>query len=125
IRRILTVPDWSRSLRPPLAGPGVDAREGDYLLEVDGRNVDGNREVYAAFQGLAGRQVVLTLNDKPTLEGARHVRIVPTSSEARLRYQDWVEHNRRVVEKATGGKVGYVHLPDTFDGSAVELPRMF
>jgi tricorn protease len=125
IQRILKVPDWSRSVKPPLQGPGVDAREGDYLLAVNGLGVDASREVYAAFQGLAGQQVVLTLNDRPRLEGARKVRVVPAEGESRLRYQDWVEHNRQVVDRASGGRLGYIHLPDTFEDSSVEFPRMF
>ncbi len=125
ISRIYRVPDWSHDVTPPLAAPGVDVREGDYLLQVNGREVHADREVYAAFQNLAGKQVLLTVNSRPTLEGARTVTVVPLASERTLRYLDWVEHNRRLVDEASNGEIGYLHLPDTYLGSAVEFPKYF
>jgi tricorn protease len=125
IRRILRVPDWSRGVVPPLAAPGVEVNEGDYLLRVNGREVTADREIYAWFQALAGEQVQLTVNDRPVASGAREVMVRPTGSESLLRYLDWVEHNRRVVDEASGGRIGYIHLPDTYVGSAIEFPRQF
>jgi tricorn protease len=123
--RILRVPEWTWKVRPPLAGPGIDVREGDYLLAVNGLEVTAEREVYAAFQGLAGVQVTLTVNDRPVREGAREVVVKPAASEGQLRYADWVEGNRRKVEQASGGAIGYLHLPDTYEGSSVVLPKYF
>jgi tricorn protease len=123
IRRILRAPDWNDGRLPPLAVPGVDAREGDYLLAVDGREVTAEREVYAAFEGLAGRAVKLTLSDKPQPGSAREALVVPTGDEGRFRYLDWVERNRRTVDLASDGRIGYMHLPDTFTGSAAMFPH--
>jgi tricorn protease len=125
IAKIYRVPHWTREVWPPLAGPGIAVSEGDYLLAVNGEPVSTEREVFAAFQGLAGTQVRLTLNDRPTARGAREVTVEPLSSERTLRYLDWVEHNRRVVSEASGGRIGYLHLPDTYMGSAVEFPAYF
>ncbi len=125
IARILRTPSWLSGRVPPLARPGVDVREGDYLLAVNGVPVTGERDVYAAFQGLAGRQAELTVNGTPTMDGARVVRVVPAGSESRFRYLDWVEQNRETVERLSGGRVGYIHLPDTYLGSATMFPAQF
>lgn len=123
--KIYTVPDWSRGLEPPLAGAGKQVKPGDYLLMVNGRKVDSARNIYSYFQNLAGEQVQITVNSLPSLTGARELTVVPARSEARLRYLDWVEHNRLLADKASNGQIGYVHLPDTYLGSAVEFPKYF
>jgi tricorn protease len=125
LKKILRVPDWSRGIKPPLAGPGIAVKEGDYLLEVDGREVTADREIYAHFQDLAGRQVRLTFNDRPVEKGSRVVTVEPLDSERFLRYLDWVERNRRAVDEASQGRIGYIHLPDTYVGSAIEFPKQF
>jgi tricorn protease len=122
IDTIYRVPDWSRGVVPPLVGPGIDVREGDLLIAVDGHSVAADREVYAEFQGLAGEQVRLTLERN----GRRHESLVtPLASERRLRYLDWIESNRRRVDEASGGRVGYLHLPDTYLGSSIEFPKYY
>jgi tricorn protease len=123
--RILRVPDWTGEVLPPLTGPDVDARDGDYLLQVNGVEVTADRNVYAYFQDLAGKQVELLLNDKPSKEGARTVTVRPLSNEYTLRYQDWLERNRSIVNERSGGRLGYVHLPDTYTGSAREFPKYY
>lgn len=125
IARILRQADWTDNNRPPLVRPGVDVREGDYLLSVDGVEVTTDREVYAFFQNLAGKAVRLVVNDRPQAEGARQATVVPLDSESSLRYQDWIEHNRQAVERESGGKLGYLHLPDTFTGAAREFGRFY
>ncbi len=122
IETIYRTPDWSRGVLPPLVGPGLDVRAGDELAKVDGQPVSGEREVFAAFQGLAGEQVRLTL-----VRAGRDFEVVvtPLASERTLRYLDWVERNRRRVDEASGGRIGYLHLPDTYVGSAIEFPKYF
>jgi tricorn protease len=117
--------DWSREAWPPLAKPGINIAEGDYLLRINNTDVKADREVYSYFTGLAGKQVSLTVNSKPTLTGAREVTVVPAGSESRYRYIDWLESNRLAVDKASGGKIGYIYLPDTWNGSATDFPRYF
>ncbi|HSO23853.1 MAG TPA: S41 family peptidase, partial [Chondromyces sp.] len=122
IEKIYRVPDWSRGVVPPLVGPGIDVREGDALVAVNGREVAADREVHAAFQGLAGEQVRLTLE-----RGGEELEVVvtPLAGERTLRYLDWVERNRRRVEEASDGRIGYLHLPDTYVGSAIEFPKYY
>jgi tricorn protease len=124
-KKIYGEKDWSREAWPPLAKPGVNIAVGDYLLRVNNTEVKADREIYSYFVGLAGKQVTLTVNSKPSLTGAREVTVVPASSENSFRYMDWLESNRKAVDKASGGKIGYIYLPDTWNGSATDFPRYF
>ena len=125
IKKILQAAEWDVEARSPLRQPGIEVNEGDYLLAVNGLALDPEQEPYAAFQGLADKPVFLTVNDKPTMEGAREVLVQTLSSEARLRHLAWIEKNRRQVEEASGGKVGYVYVPDTGRHGQSELVRQF
>jgi tricorn protease len=128
IARILDGAVWDNEVRSPLRQPGVDVKEGDYILAVNGVPLDTTKDPWASFQGLAGKTVQLTVNDKPTLDGARHVLVetlATLTSEIRLRNLAWIEENRRKVEAASGGRIGYIYVPSTgFDGQK-ELVRMF
>ncbi len=117
--------DWSRETWPPLAKPGININEGEYLLKVNNIDVKANKEVYAYFVGLAGKQVTLTVNSKPTLLGAREVVVEPVNSEGNIRYMNWLESNRLAVDKASNGKIGYIYMPDTWNGSATDFPKYF
>ncbi len=124
-KKIYRVSDWSRKVYPPLALAGINIQEGDYLLQVNGRDVTAERNIYSYFQSLAGKQVTLTVNSQPSMDGAKEVVTKPLGSEYTLRYRDWVEHNRKVAEEASEGQIGYIHLPDTYMGSATEFPKYF
>ena len=113
IARIYTSESWNPDLRAPLSGPGIDVEEGDYLLAVNGRPVSASDNLYAALEGTADRQTVLTVNDEPTTQGARDVTVVPVQSEAGLRRRAWVEDNRRKVDSLSNGRLAYVYLPNT------------
>jgi len=121
IRKIYQGENWSDDTRSPLTDPGLKVKEGDYLLAVDGQAVRADREPWAYFQGLANRLVTLKVNGKPGEEGAREIVVKTIASESNLRYLAWVEANRRKVAEATGGRVGYMHVPDT----SVEGVRAF
>jgi len=124
-KKIYRTADWTEEVVPPLAQPGVDVQEGDYLLAVNGAEVTADHNIYSYFQNLAGKQVVLLVNEKPTVRGAREVTVKPLRSESTLRYRAWVEHNRQVVDRESNGTIGYLHLPDTYLGSAAEFPKYF
>ena len=125
IARILDGAVWDSEARSPLNEPGVDVSEGDYLLAVNGMRVDTSKDPWAAFAGLADKTVELTVNDKPEMEGARRVLVKTLSNEFRLRNLAWIEANRRKVEEATDGRVGYVYVPNTSISGQNELVRMF
>ncbi len=97
--------------RSPLTEVGVDARVGDYLLAVDGQEVRTDRDVYAAFRGKSG-MVTLTLNSTPSMNGARRVSFRPISNESNLVYLDWILANQVRVNELSGGRLGYIHIPD-------------
>lgn len=111
------------SLRGPLGEPGLGIEPGHYLLEIDGRPVGATAHPGALLLNKAGRVVTLTVNDRPSLEGARRVRVRPMANEADLRYQDWVEENRRKVDRLSGGRIAYVHVPDTARPGQIEFFR--
>ena len=113
IERIYSGGPWSPDVRAPLTEPGVDVSEGDYLLAVDGRELETPTNPYRLLDGTAGRQTTLTVNDGPTMEGARRVTVVPVRSESELRRRAWVEHNRAVVDSLSDGRLGYVYVPNT------------
>jgi len=113
IKKIYRGENWNPDLRSPLTEPGVNAKTGDYILEVNGRPVKGTDSVYSFFEKTAGKQIIIKVNSKPTLDGARAVTVVPIPNEAGLRHREWIELNRKKVEEMSGGKIGYVYLPDT------------
>jgi tricorn protease len=98
--------------RSPLTEIGVDAKEGDYVLAVDGQDVNGSQDIYQFLRNKADRNVQLTLNSKPAMDGSRTISFRPVASEANLVYLDWVNQNREMVDKLSGGKVAYLHIPD-------------
>jgi len=126
IARIHEGGDWDSDARGPLSQPGVDVKAGDYLLAVNGVPMDVARDPWAAFVGLAGRTITLTVSAKAAMdEEAREVVVKPLGSENGLRYRSWIEANRRYVEEKTGGKVGYLYVPDTGIQGQNELIRQF
>ncbi|HET7534888.1 MAG TPA: S41 family peptidase, partial [Candidatus Didemnitutus sp.] len=112
IDRILRGENWQDGTRSPLTEIGVDVKEGDYILAVNGKPVSGMANIYSALTGTVGKQVTLKVNSTPKDEGAREVVIVPIATEAPLYYYNWVQKNTDYVSKKTGGKVGYIHIPD-------------
>ena len=111
--RILTGENWNPELRAPLSAPGVKVAQGDYLLEVNGRPLVPPVNPHSLFEGTAGRQTIIRVNSQPSMQGSRLVTVIPVASENGLRTRAWVEDNRRLVDKLSGGRVAYVWLPNT------------
>ncbi|HEX6791447.1 MAG TPA: PDZ domain-containing protein [Candidatus Krumholzibacteria bacterium] len=125
IKKIIRGAPWDTEVRAPVAMPGVKVSEGDYVLAVNGRPLDVNKAPWAAFAGLANEGVVLTVNSKPSLDGARDVLVQTLDDETRLRHLAWIESNRKRVEEASGGRIGYVYVPSTGIDGQTELVRQF
>ena len=113
IKRILTGENWNPELRAPLSSPGIQVAEGDYVLEVNGRALAPPTNLYSLFEGTAGRQTLIRVNKTPSMEGSRVVTVIPVASEDALRARKWIEDNRRLVDKLSGGRLAYVWLPNT------------
>ena len=125
VARIVENAPWMVEHRSPLMEPGVGVRAGDYILAVNGTLMDTGKSPYAAFEGLAGETVLLHVNDRPTMEGAREAVVETMSSEMELRHQEWIEMNRRYVEEASGGQIGYIYVINTAVPGQTELVRQF
>ena len=112
IDRILKGANWSDELRSPLTAIGLNINEGEYILAVNGNPVNEVDNVYELLVNTAGSMVELTLNGDPETEGSRKVIVKPVADESELYYYNWVQDNIRKVDQATGGQVGYIHIPD-------------
>jgi tricorn protease len=113
ITRIYDNENWNTDLRSPLAVPGVNVNVGDYIIAINGIELKGGDNIYRLLDGTANRQTQITVNEKPSMDGARSFTIVPVATEQALRTRAWVEANRRTVEQLSGGQLAYVYLPNT------------
>ncbi|MEN7549177.1 PDZ domain-containing protein [Rapidithrix thailandica] len=125
IGKIIKGAAWDAEVRSPLAMPGVDVKEGDYILAVNGVPLSIEFEPYHAFQGLGEKVVELLVNEKPELATARKVIVKTLNSETRLRHLAWIEAKRQKVEEASGGKIGYIYVRSTGIDGQNELVRQF
>ncbi|MDR1338803.1 MAG: PDZ domain-containing protein [Prevotellaceae bacterium] len=112
IDRILEGRNWSPELRSPLSEMGVDASEGDFIIAVNGKPANKINDIYAALYDKAGKQIELRLNKTASETGSRKALVKPIDSESSLYYFEWVNGNIEKVNRATGGEVGYIHIPD-------------
>jgi tricorn protease len=90
----------------------IKVAKGNYLIALDGKSVKAGDD-YNAFLGRRlNRKVELTLNDKAAPEGAWKVKYepIPVTAFSRLRYERWVKDRRELVDKLSGGRVGYLHI---------------
>jgi tricorn protease len=125
IAHILPGNNWDQALRSPLTQPGVNVHEGDYLLAVDGHELRAPENPYERFVNTANENVTLTVNSKPSMDGSHDVVVQPLENEFGLRELDWIETNREKVDKLSGGKIGYVYLPDMGAPGLNEFVRQY
>ena len=125
ISRIYDAESWNPDLRAPLAEPGVDVHVGDYILAINGVNLQAPDNIYRLLDGTSDQQTVLLVNSRPTNDGAHTVTVVPVRSEQGLRTRAWVESNRHLVDSLSGGKLAYVHLPNTGQGGYTSFNRYY
>jgi len=125
IDKILPGENWQTKTRSPLTELGVNVRAGDYILAVNGQPVRDLANLYTALIGTVGKQVVLRVNAQPTDEGARDITVIPIADEAPLYYEQFVAQNMAYVAQKTGGKIGYLHIPDMGPEGLNEFVRRF
>ncbi len=112
IAKILKGQSWDPTRRSPLTEVGVNVREGEYLIAINGKLLNALTDMYEALVNTAGKQVTLRVNAAPEEKGSREVVVVPVDTENQLYYYNWVEANIEKVARATNGQVGYIHIPD-------------
>ena len=123
--RIYNGENWNPDLRAPLTQPGVDVSSDDYLLEVNGVDVRPPADVSKFLENTAGQQIRIKVGPSPDGQNAREVTVVPVASEFALRNRAWEEDNRRKVDQLSGGKIAYVHVPDTNIGGYLNFNRFY
>ncbi len=111
--------------RSPLLAPGVNVKVGDYLLALNGQPARTDQDLQALLVGSANQVVTLTVNGKPTTEGAREVRVKPLASDDQARYYDWVAGRRDYVQRHGGENLGYVHIPNMSEGGLREFAKQY
>ncbi|MDZ7860397.1 MAG: PDZ domain-containing protein [Candidatus Krumholzibacteriota bacterium] len=117
--------NWDEDYKAPLNQPGVDIEEGDYLLAVNGRELEYPDNPHRMLENLAGKQVVLKIADNPDGKDSEEYTVVPSSSDIALRYANWVKSNREKTLEASDGDIGYLHVPNTSTGGLQEFARGF
>ncbi|MCD7938409.1 MAG: PDZ domain-containing protein [Tannerellaceae bacterium] len=125
IEKILPGASWNNKLRSPLTEPGIEAREGEYIVAIDGVAANTVKDMYSLLVGKAAIPTEIMLNSKPQLAGARKIVINPLAEEYSLYHYNWVQENIRKVDEATNGKVGYIYIPDMGPEGLNEFSRYF
>jgi tricorn protease len=117
--------DWNSSVEAPLGVPGVNVKEGDYLLAVNGRPLKAPDNLYSAFTATTGKQTRITVGRSPNDASPRTYVVKPIGNESSLRYTAWVAANRAKVDKATGRRVAYIHVPNTATQGIQEFTKQY
>jgi len=125
VGKVIRGAEWDNEVRSPLDMPGVGVDDGEYILAVNGIALNEYSNPWAAFEGLAGKTVELTVNSSAKWEGARTVIVETMTDERRLRHLAWIEGNRKWVDEESNGKIGYIYVPSTGVGGQNELVRQF
>jgi len=117
--------NWNPDLKSPLTEPGLNVKQGEYILAVNGKDVKADKNIYSFFENTADKIVELTIGPNPDYTGSRIIKAVPVASESALRNRDWVEGNLRKVTEATNGQVAYVYVPNTSTSGHEYFKRYF
>ena len=125
VDKILNGANWSTALRSPLTEIGVNVKEGDYILAVNGVSTKEMDNIYSSLVGDANQQIELIVNSKPETAGSRKITVIPLSDESNLYYYKWVQNNISKVSEATNNEVGYIHIPDMGPGGLSEFIKHF
>ncbi len=123
ISKIFKGENWNPARYSPLTEQGVDVKEGDYLISLNGHDVTLKDNPYQFLENTVGKMIEISVNSKANEDGARNYTIKPIKSELELFYVDWVDGRRKMVEELSDGKIGYIHTPNTAIEGNRELYR--
>jgi tricorn protease len=113
IAKIYQGQNWNESLRSPLTEQGVNVKEGDFLISINGREIKTTDNPYEFLENTVGKKVEIVVNSAPEKDFARTLTIKPIKSELDLLHYNWVLERRALVDKLSGGKIGYIYVPNT------------
>lgn len=125
VDKIIRGENWRPGYRSPLTEMGVDVKEGDFIVKVNGTPTNEVNNIYELLVNTPGKQVTLHTNREPKLDGAKMNVVTPIADESQLYYYEWVQGNIKKVSDATNGKVGYLHIPDMQQTGLNEFARHF
>jgi len=125
INRILTSENWNPGLSGPLDAPGLEIKKGYYIVGINNKELNSKDNIFEFLDGTADKQTVLHLNSNPSFKGHWTEVVKPLRSENSLRQRSWVEDNRRMVEKLSNGRLGYIWVPNTGGPGFVSFNRYF
>jgi tricorn protease len=125
IKHIVRGGPWDAVERSPLDEPGVNVKDGDYVLAVDGVPLNPRLDPYAAFQGLGQKTVVLSVSPTTSMKDAHPEVVTCLDDETDLRFKAWIEERRQLVDKASGGRIGYIYVQSTGTDAQNDLMRQF
>ncbi|WP_282134336.1 S41 family peptidase [Seonamhaeicola maritimus] len=125
IKRIYTTESWNPGLTGPLDAPGLNIKTGHYIVGINGKPLDSNDNIYEFLDGTLGKQTTLNINKEPKFEGSWTEIVKPIRSENSLRQRTWVEDNRRLVDRLSNGRLGYVWVPNTGGPGFVSFNRYY
>ena len=113
ISKIYKGENWNESTRSPLTEQGINVKEGDYLISLNGHDITTKDNPYKFLENKVEKRIPIVVNSEPVEKGAREFLIKPIKSELNLFYMDWVNSRREMVDKLSNGKIGYFHVPNT------------
>lgn len=125
IDSILSGESWDKTLYAPLRAPGITAGKGDFIISINGKDVSQLSNLFEALTGKADQVIEITLNSKPSQDGAKRFFVKPIADESNLFYHEWVQQNIRKVSIASNGKIGYLHIPDMGPDGLNQFARYF
>lgn len=125
IKKIYSGESWNPQLQGPLAAPGLNVSEGDYILGIDGEELKATDDIYRLLENTSGKHTLVKIATDASGAGAREITVIPIANEQQLRHAAWVEDNRRKVDELSGGKLAYVYMPDTGQGGLTSFTRYY
>ncbi|MDR3774079.1 MAG: PDZ domain-containing protein [Terracidiphilus sp.] len=124
LKKIYTGGEFNPQIKAPLAQPGLNLKPGDCILAINGQELTAAVDIQQPLEGTSGLVTSLRVGNSDG-KNARDVEVIPVASEARLRNIDWIEGNQKRVSDLSGGKLGYVYLPDTGEGGFTNFNRYY
>jgi len=125
VARVYSGESWNPFSEGPLAQPGNEVEAGEYILAINGRTLSAEDNLFEHLHNTAGEQVRLTVGPRADGGDSRDVVVEPVRSEGAMRLWGWIEDNRRAVDEATDGRIGYIYLPNTAGAGYTFFNRMF